>query len=106
MEMKQFVEQIESSKDFTGVSMISEGDEISGVVVRHNPTKVTTKLPISVIKQIEWGDLHDLMSGKREPTILQHMTRVVGYYSKIANWNPSKIGELKDRQAGNYHLDD
>ena len=28
------------------------------------------------------------------------MTRIVGYYSRVTNWNPSKLGELKDRQAG------
>lgn len=31
-----------------------------------------------------------------------HMTRIVGYYSRVNNWNPSKLGELADRQAGNY----
>jgi len=30
------------------------------------------------------------------------MSRIVGYFSKINNWNPSKLGELKDRQNGNY----
>ena len=30
------------------------------------------------------------------------MTRVVGYYSKINNWNKGKLAELKDRQKGNY----
>jgi ribonucleoside-triphosphate reductase len=30
------------------------------------------------------------------------MTRVVGYFSRIPNWNKSKIGELKDRHKGNY----
>ncbi|NQT86306.1 anaerobic ribonucleoside-triphosphate reductase, partial [bacterium] len=32
------------------------------------------------------------------------MTRIVGYYSRISNWNKSKIGELRDRQAGTYAL--
>lgn len=30
------------------------------------------------------------------------ITRVVGYYSRVDNWNLSKIGELKDRQRGDY----
>ncbi len=30
------------------------------------------------------------------------VTRIVGYFSRINNWNKSKIGELKDRQRGNY----
>mgnify|MGYP005647879417 CR=1 FL=1 len=32
------------------------------------------------------------------------ITRVVGYFSRIPNWNKSKIGELKDRQKGNYSV--
>ena len=32
------------------------------------------------------------------------MTRIVGYYSRISNWNKSKIGELKDRHRGNYNV--
>ena len=33
---------------------------------------------------------------------VSHMTRVVGYFSKTENWNPSKLGELRDRRAGDY----
>jgi ribonucleoside-triphosphate reductase len=32
------------------------------------------------------------------------VTRIVGYYSKITNWNKNKIGELKDRHSGNYKV--
>ena len=32
------------------------------------------------------------------------MTRVVGYFSRVHNWNSSKIGELKDRHKGNYSV--
>ena len=30
------------------------------------------------------------------------ITRIVGYYSRVQNWNKSKIGELRDRQEGRY----
>jgi hypothetical protein len=30
------------------------------------------------------------------------VTRIVGYYSRVQNWNKSKIGELRDRQEGQY----
>ncbi|MFH1416183.1 MAG: anaerobic ribonucleoside-triphosphate reductase [Elusimicrobiota bacterium] len=30
------------------------------------------------------------------------LTRIVGYFSRIPNWNKSKLGELKDRHKGNY----
>ena len=32
------------------------------------------------------------------------LTRIVGYFSRIKNWNKSKLGELKDRHKGNYHV--
>jgi len=32
------------------------------------------------------------------------MSRVVGYYSIIENWNGSKQAELSDRQKGYYKL--
>lgn len=32
------------------------------------------------------------------------LSRVVGYFSRIDNWNRSKQGELADRHAGNYSI--
>ncbi len=32
------------------------------------------------------------------------MSRVVGYFSKINNWNGSKKAELAARQKGNYRI--
>jgi anaerobic ribonucleoside-triphosphate reductase len=32
------------------------------------------------------------------------ITRIVGYYSRVNNWNKSKLGELRDRHAGQYKL--
>ena len=30
------------------------------------------------------------------------ITRIVGYYSRVTNWNKSKLGELRDRHRGDY----
>lgn len=32
------------------------------------------------------------------------ISRVVGYFSRINNWNKSKTAEFSDRQKGNYGL--
>jgi len=32
------------------------------------------------------------------------MSRVVGYFSRIDNWNGSKKAELRDRQKGKYKI--
>lgn len=34
---------------------------------------------------------------ERPDIILHGITRIVGYYSRVNNWNRSKIGELRDR---------
>jgi len=37
-------------------------------------------------------------------TNVEGMSRIVGYFSKIKNWSPSKQEELKDRQKGSYAI--
>ena len=36
---------------------------------------------------------------------VSQITRVVGYYSRVSNWNASKVGELRDRHKGNYGVE-
>ena len=33
------------------------------------------------------------------------MSRVVGYFTRINNWNPGKQAEFKDRQKGTYKIE-
>lgn len=33
------------------------------------------------------------------------MSRIVGYYSIVDNWNDAKLAEFKDRQAGDYKIE-
>jgi hypothetical protein len=44
----------------------------------------------------------DVINGDRNDIVCEGVTRIVGYYSRVSNWNASKIGELRDRQNGNY----
>ena len=77
-----------------------------GYFVRANNRQVYTKekglesacihLTDSAIKENDWETIQ-----KQLPD-LTYMTRVVGYFSQISNWNISKQGELADRQKGNY----
>lgn len=45
-----------------------------------------------------------VMQDDRKPIVLEGVTRIVGYYSRVNNWNKSKIGELRDRAQRNYNL--
>jgi anaerobic ribonucleoside-triphosphate reductase len=43
-----------------------------------------------------------VVNSEEDPIKLHGITRIVGYYSRVTNWNKSKIGELRDRQKGQY----
>ena len=53
---------------------------------------------------------HRLTRGLKEKcshcdsTEVYGITRIVGYFSRISNWNKSKLGELSDRHKGDYSL--
>ena len=46
----------------------------------------------------------NVINTDRAPIVLNGITRIVGYYSRVNNWNKSKIGELRDRVSGTYGL--
>jgi hypothetical protein len=45
-----------------------------------------------------------VLQNDRAPIVLNGVTRIVGYYSRVNNWNKSKVGELRDRAKGSYGL--
>ncbi|MBS1259259.1 MAG: hypothetical protein MAG551_02328 [Candidatus Scalindua arabica] len=46
----------------------------------------------------------NVIQNVRKPIVLEGITRIVGYYSRMSNWNKSKVGELRDRHSKNYAL--
>lgn len=106
MELTAFYENVEAHPELEGQGVDQPEAKKPGVVVRHIPTGLSTRLPVEAIEQADWGLVEEVLTCKREPVALQHMTRVVGYFSRIENWNQSKIGELHDRHKGNYAIAD
>lgn len=58
-----------------------------------------THATLEALGRVTPGELERFIVDGRD---VHHMTRIVGYYSRTENWNKSKLGELKARQAGNY----
>ena len=102
MELCTFYDNIEADESLTGVGVDSSDENNICVIVKHTMSGLTTKMPIDRIDDHEYEFLLSILVGEREPIVLQHMTRVVGYFSRVDNWNTSKLGELKDRQKGAY----
>jgi len=98
MDLIEFFDKVEAERDMRGVSV---GDE--DIVVNCNGTDIL--LPTNLVASLPWDILYSALHGNGDITVLRHMTRVVGYYSRVENWNKSKLGELKDRHNGDYTLD-
>ncbi len=56
----------------------------------------------NVLNETEEGKIETPVCPKCESEDTTGITRVVGYNSRINGWNVSKLGELMDRQKGNY----
>lgn len=103
MEKQELFERIEAS----GYEWkIYEKDGIEGVLIRCVCSKcLNTGRPVPVdfdlLQEIDWHDIERRVVNGRH---VEHVTRVVGYYSKTSNWNRSKQGELKDRHRGRYRV--
>lgn len=99
MKMSEFIDKIESNPEFQGFGL-----DQNAAVVLHQPTALKTRIPITSIENMTWEEMEPLLTGKRDLKVLYHMSRVVGYYSRIENWNASKQGELRDRHKGEYRI--
>ena len=98
MTLTEFVTLVEA-EDGMAIKGVNADDEV--IVV--GPIG-TYALPLDTIRDHSWANIGPFLRGERPAAMMKQFTRIVGYYSRIANWNRSKLAELKDRQAGNYAL--
>jgi len=73
-------------------------------LVRPIGSGVVFEIDVSSILNTTWGDMEDVLTFKRAIQIMDHMTRIVGYYSRVRNWNRSAIAQLRDRRNGDYAI--
>jgi hypothetical protein len=62
------------------------------------------EITLSGLAECAWDELEAVLTGRRQPRVMTHLARIVGYYSMLHAWNRSKIAELRDRHRGNYSL--
>jgi hypothetical protein len=69
-------------------------------------TRFHTKFAVSIpeLKEMPWDQLEAVLLHQRDPKVMTHVTRIVGYYSQLQNWNASKLAELDDRHRGIYSV--
>jgi hypothetical protein len=105
MELLDFYKKVEEEHTLEGVGIFpATNPDLDEVVIRDKKTGMQISFLATTILKYPWELLLDVIRVKRDPILLWHMSRVVGYLSRIENWNPSKIGELNDRRKGDYGI--
>lgn len=79
---------------------LSKAEGVEGAFVEVTISEIVDK----VTEFSKAQEFIKVIENKRTPIVLQGVTRIVGYYSRVNNWNKSKVGELRDRAKGDYGL--
>ena len=105
MKLHDFFWHVESDDGLRGVDIsIGDNPEVDAITVEDTRTGYKTTFRVPVILELEWDKLQAIATGEERIDPLYHISRIVGYYSRIENWNKSKLGELSDRRAGRYAI--
>lgn len=112
--LELFVEGVEAHENLELVGeyrkLDGSGDTVlvvqdSSIVedVEGHQTTIDLNEIFSAIKDEKSADRFVAVVAREEkPIKLEGITRIVGYYSRVTNWNKSKVGELRDRAKGQY----
>ncbi len=101
MTKQEFLDKINESKE--QFEILEENEKCFFVLNKKTDKKYEIRKDI--LESTDYENLISVLSG-RDAVVVDGITRIVGYFSKISNWNKSKIGELDDRRKGNYKIGD
>jgi len=96
--IEDFAENIDKDKDLSIVDFDNKKDCF---VVTNSKLKESYECTFKAVCEQKWSDIFRVLHGG-EPEPLKKMSRIVGYFSQIKNWNKGKLGELADRHNGQY----
>lgn len=104
MDARNFYQTVVDHNRLSWLGAKTNSDNVDCVYVRCDVNGCNTEVPIAEISNHPWETWEALLLCKRSAIAMKHVTRIVGYYSELQNWNGSKIAELKDRHKGEYSL--
>lgn len=93
----------EEEKDGAEV-LVLENTEVPKDVEGHQITVEVSEIFAKCVDEKSVTRFVKVVNCDANPLVCHGITRIVGYYSRVSNWNKSKIGELRDRLGENYAL--
>ena len=104
MTSRDFYTNVQKHADLEWLGVRELPSGVGEALVLHKKTGIKSATVVSSILAHSWKELEGVLTGKREARVMIHLTRIVGYYSRISNWNLSAKAQLRDRQKGQYAL--
>jgi hypothetical protein len=92
----EFIEYLAGHPEFEWKEETLNGNP--GIFVKNNKFDTVTHFTKDSIQKCS---LDTLLTQTCHGRNVEQMTRVTGYFSKVAGWNKGKTGELKERQRVN-----
>ncbi len=106
MDGREFFHLVEKHPDLQWLGVTEgPGPGAGEVVVLNRSSGAKVALELAAVLEHPWPELRAVLTGRRPLRIMTHLTRIVGYFSQVQNWNRSKIAELRDRQKGEYRVE-
>jgi len=113
MRFFDFVERVSNHPDLQIVGTLDEagepvapedlGEKDVYLAIDNSRVGIGCRVDMRRLRDDRWEDLLRVLEGGEEKAI-HSVTRIVGYFSHVENWNPSKRAELRDRQRGDYSV--
>ncbi|MBW1779266.1 MAG: hypothetical protein JRL30_00815 [Deltaproteobacteria bacterium] len=88
--------------EYVGVTEPDFDEGVRYIRVDHPKTGAKWRITPDAVAKNDWRTLEAIFEGREAVKVIDHMTRIVGYYSSISNWNRSALGNLIDRRKGDY----
>ena len=103
MDGREFYQQIDKHPHLEWLGVKDDYEDLGEVVIIAD-TANDRKYALTgrSILDTDWAQLEAVLTSQREALIMVGVSRIVGYFSRIKNWNRSKVAELRDRQKGDY----
>ena len=103
MKLADFKTKIQAHKGLNLVD-VTEEDGVDWLHIKYPETDEGFAITVDSVANNEWNYLEQVLLGKKEPTRMIQITRIVGYYSRLTNWSGSKLAERRDRAKGKYSV--
>lgn len=96
MKIEEFIEKVAGDAQLT---ILAKDEEQRAFWLGCNATGAKYTVLYEAIEENDWELIREVLYGLREARALKWMTRIVGYFSTVDNWNKSKVAELRARRA-------